>query len=273
MLNLTDLLRIPQVDTGLRFDISPDGRRVAFAWNQTGQWEIYEVDLSTQGAREAKLITTGAGAKFAPQYSPDSKQIGYALDMDGSEFYHIVLKDLEVGTQMDLTPSYAYAQQPNFAFSPDGKLIAILSNERGQFALYLLSPKTGEKNLILDIHRPLWDVFWSPDGNWIAVEAEMQASDRGIFLVQVETGTYKQIELQGTGLNAQHPAWSPDSRSLAFSAQLDEWFDIGLYDMQSREIRWLTHDTGDDTSPAWSRGWQENLLAACRRRGQLHLRL
>jgi dipeptidyl aminopeptidase/acylaminoacyl peptidase len=252
MLNLTDLLRIPQVDTGLRFDISPDGQHVVFAWNQTGQWEIYEIDLSAQGAREAKLITGGAGAKFSPRYSPDSQQIGYALDLDGSESYHIVLKDLEAGTQKDLTPSYAYAQQPNFVFSPDGKTIAILSDERGQFALYLLSPETGERNLILDIHRPLWDVAWSPDGKWIAVEAEMQASDRGILLVEIETGTYRQIESNGTGLNAQHPSWSPDSKLLVFSAQTGEWLDIGLYEMQTGETRWLTQNSGDDTSPSWS---------------------
>ncbi len=154
MLNLADLLRIPQVDTGLRFDISPDGQHVAFAWNQTGQWEIYEIDLSIRGVREAKLITPGAGAKFSPRYSPDSTQIGYALDLDGSESYHIVLQDQKAGTQKDLTPSFAYAQQPNFAFSPDGKTIAVLSDERGQFALYLLSTETGERKLILDLHRP-----------------------------------------------------------------------------------------------------------------------
>ncbi|MGE5378105.1 MAG: prolyl oligopeptidase family serine peptidase [Bacteroidota bacterium] len=252
MLNLADLLRIPQVDTGLRFGISPDGKHVAFAWNQTGEWEIYEIDLSTQGAREANLITGGAGAKFSPQYSPDGQQIAYALDRDGSESYHIVLKNLEAGTQKDLTPSYAYAQHPNFAFSPVGKSIAILSDERGQFALYLLSIETGERNLILDIHRPLWDVVWSPDGKWIAVEAEMQASDRGIFLVEVETGTNKQIKLNAAGLNAQHPAWSPDSKFLAFSAQSGECFDIGLYSIQTGEIKWLTQSSGDDAAPCWS---------------------
>ena len=251
MLNLDDLLRIPQVDTGLRFDISPDGRNVAFAWNQTGRWEIYILSKQSEtGNRRA--ISGMDGAKFSPQFSPDGKYLSYALDLDGSEFYHIILHDLETGSNTDTTPSFAYAQQPNFAFSPDGNTLAILSDERGQFALYLLSIETGEKKMLLDIHRPLWDVCWSPDGKWIAVEAEMQASDRGIFLVEVGTGSYEQIELNGMGLNAQHPAWSPGSDFLAFSAQRDEWFDIGLYDMQGREIRWLTHDTGDDTSPAWS---------------------
>jgi hypothetical protein len=44
MLNLTQLLRIPRVDAG--FDISPDGARLAFAWNKTGEWQIYETCLT-----------------------------------------------------------------------------------------------------------------------------------------------------------------------------------------------------------------------------------
>ncbi|MFN8403647.1 MAG: hypothetical protein U0V48_08815 [Anaerolineales bacterium] len=44
MLNLTDLLRVPQVDS--LFDISPDNTKLAFAWNKTGEWQIYELDLS-----------------------------------------------------------------------------------------------------------------------------------------------------------------------------------------------------------------------------------
>jgi dipeptidyl aminopeptidase/acylaminoacyl peptidase len=252
MLNLADLLRVPQVDTGLRFDISPDGQRVAFAWNQTGKWEIYELDLSEQGNSEVKLITRSAGAKFSPQYSPDGKQLAYALDLDGSESYHIVLHELGTASYIDLTPTSACAHQPNFAFSPDGQTLAVLSDEGGQFALYLLSIETGDKKLLLDLQRPIWDVSWSPHGKWIAVEAEMQASDRGLFVIEVETGKVEQIKANDAALHAQHPAWSPDSRSLAFSAQSGEWFDIGLYDLETRTVYWLTQDVGDDTSPSWS---------------------
>ena len=45
MLDLTQLLRIPRVDVG--FDISPDGKRLAFAWNKTGEWHIYEAKLDS----------------------------------------------------------------------------------------------------------------------------------------------------------------------------------------------------------------------------------
>ena len=114
MLNLSDLLRVPQVDTGLRFDISPDGRRVAFAWNQTGKWEIYELDLSEQGNSEVKLITRGEGAKFSPQYSPNGKQLAYALDLDGSESYHIVLHD--PGTDSTYRPHSDFRLRPAAKF-------------------------------------------------------------------------------------------------------------------------------------------------------------
>jgi dipeptidyl aminopeptidase/acylaminoacyl peptidase len=252
MLNLADLLRIPQVDTGLRFDISPDGQSIAYSWNKTGNWEIYL--LSLLSVRSDPQIVSGIrGAKFSPQFSPDGKQLAYALDLDGSESYHIILHDRETGSHTDLTPSSACAQQPNFAFSPDGRTLAILSDENGQFALYLLSVETGQRTLLLDLHRPFWDLRWSPDGKWIAVEAEMKASDRGIFLVEAGTGRYKQVKENETGLNAQHAAWSPDSKFLAFSAQLGEWLDIGLYEVESDEIRWLTESIGDDTSPCWSR--------------------
>jgi dipeptidyl aminopeptidase/acylaminoacyl peptidase len=252
MLDLASLLRVPQVDTGLPFDISPDGQRVAFAWNQTGNWEIYELDLSQQESHEPRLITRGEGAKFSPQYSPDGSRLAYALDLDGSESYHIVLHDLGKDTHTDLTSTSAYAQQPNFSISPDGNRLAILSDERGQFALYLLTIESGERDLLLDLQRPIWDVRWSPDGKWIAVEVEMQASDRGIFLVEVGTGKYEQIKINGTALNAEQPAWSPDSRVLAFAAQPGEWYDIGLYEIDSGRARWLTQSTGDDTSPCWS---------------------
>ena len=169
------------------------GLRVAFAWNKTGNWEIYELESVTSKPRkhgESKLKHFGQRGwpKFSPQYSPDGKYLAYALDLDGSKSYHIILHDLNTNSHIDLTPNSAYAQQPNFAFSPDGKTLAILSDEQGQFALYLLSIETGEKRLLLDLHRPMWDVKWSPDGKWIAVEVEMEASDRGIFVVEVESG-------------------------------------------------------------------------------------
>jgi len=250
MLELERLLRIPTVDTSLRFDIAPDGSQIAYAWNGPGTWEIYE--QPTKGDGPPRRISQGTGAKFSPRYSPDGKSIAFALDPDGSESYHICLYDRHLKSTEDLTPNIGYAHQPNFSWSPKGKTLAVLSNEARHFALYLFSIETREKRLLLDLNRPIWDVTWSPDGKWIAVEAEWTASDRSIFILDPVKGNSLQLTHQGGFLNSAQPAWSPDSKMLAFSGQNGDWLKIGLYEIESRTVSWITSDPGDKIHPAWS---------------------
>ena len=287
MLDLTQLLRVPHIDNDLRFDLSPNGEKAAFSWNESGNWEIYEMSLprrNSAGLRAKRsnpqhdveiassqrtllaMTKNIKGSKFAPQYSPDGKYIAYALDLDGSESYHIVIHDLKTNIATDLTPDIAYAHQPNIAWSPDGKTLAVLSDAKGQFALYLLPLDGNGARLLWNVFHPCWDVAWSPDGQWIALESESTASDRSIHLVPVNRprkgvrARTIQLKIDHQILNAQHPAWSPDSKFLAFSGELDEWHDIGLFNVESQEITWVNQSVGDDTQPAWSQdgsriGW------------------
>ncbi len=266
--DLAQLLRIPHVDNSLPFDISPDGRQAAFSWNKSGKWELYEISVRED---EPQIRLYGAiaqiqGSKFAPKYSPDSSMIAFALDIDGSESYHIVVHDIKNNATTDLTPRIIHAHQPNIAWSPDGKMLAVLSDAKGQFALYLLPVDGSGPRLLRNIFHPCWDAVWSPDGQWIAVESESTASDRSIHVVPVNRrrkgvkANTVQLKIGGKVLNAQHPAWSPDSKSLAFSAELDEWYDIGLFNVETQEIGWINQSGGDDTQPAWSQsgeliGW------------------
>lgn len=269
MPTLSQLLRIPYVDTGLRFSISPDEKEVVFAWNKSGKWELHAVSLPAKqspsndkvaSSSERPLTMTIDGSKFSPKHSPDGKYLAYAVDYDGSESYHIILHNRQNDSIFNLTPHSSYAHQPNFDFSSDGKQVAILSDESGNFALYLLDIKTLEKKLLLDVHRPIWNVTWSPNGKYIAAEAEAKASDRAIYIIEVESSEWKVISENNESLNAQHPVWSSDSKHLIFSCENGEWHNIGLYDVETEKITWVTDSVGDDTQPVSSRsgefiGW------------------
>jgi dipeptidyl aminopeptidase/acylaminoacyl peptidase len=263
MLTLPQLLRIPNVDNGLPFTVSPDESQIVFSWNKSGSWELWE----SRGIESRELEISLVGAKFSPRFSPDGTKIAFALDPDGSESYHICVHDLKTGVTTDLTPDILYANQPNMSWSPDGETLAMLSEAKGMFSLYTLPLEGSGLRLTRNVFHPCWDAAWSPDGNWIAVESEWEASDRSIFVVPVGRGHKKgvrprtvQLMLDGKVLNAQQPAWSPDSKSLAFSCENGEWFNIGVFDVETQEIAWLTDSTGDDTQPTWSRsgetiGW------------------
>jgi dipeptidyl aminopeptidase/acylaminoacyl peptidase len=250
MLDLETLLRVPTLDTGLRFDLAPSGEKVLFSWNRSGSWEVYELDL--HGSPVVRVLTDGQGGKFAPQYSPDSKMLAYAVDLDGSESFHFTLLDLRTNTVKDLTPYIDYAHQPYFAWSPEGKTLAVLSDQNGHFSLYLLPISGSPPELLMDIHHPCWDVRWSPNGQWLAVEAETTACDRGIFLIKVNDAEPFQLTWKDVPLNAQQPAWSPDSEFIAFSVESDEWHDIALYELRTKKVTWITRSIGDDTQPSWS---------------------
>jgi dipeptidyl aminopeptidase/acylaminoacyl peptidase len=255
MLDLAQLLRVPQVHP--QFDISPGDSSIAFAWNKTGEWQIYEVSLSpfgrlrsapqgeVRGEGEITQLTFGIGGKFNPRYSPDGTCLAYVLDVDGSESYHLIVFDRASNTHRDLTPDSSYALQPNFCWSPDGNQLAFLSNQNGHFSTYIISATGCGTKLILDTSYPSWQVEWSPTGKHLAVCCEMHGQDYGTFIVDVETKQVTELNL-----NAQDLAWSPDGTKLAFHSDLHGWFDIGIYDLSSKEITWKTDSEGDSQSPA-----------------------
>jgi len=240
MLDLTQLLRIPRVDAG--FDISPDGTHLAFAWNKTGEWHIYEGELN--GSFDPKPVTIMQGGKLNPRYSPDGNRLAYALDFDGGESYHLFVYNRVTGENTDLTPYISYALQPNFCWSPDGSQLAFLSDQHGHFSTYIIPATGGDAQLVLDTGHPAWQVEWSPDGKHLAVCCEMHGQDYGVFIVNVETKGV--VEL---GLNAHDPKWSADGKKLIFHSDLLGWFDIGIYDPGTKEISWRTNNKGDSQSP------------------------
>ena len=259
MLDLAQLLRVPQVHP--QFDISPDSLKLAFAWNKTGEWQIYELVLgnhktSPQRSQRAQSffsensganpLTFGTGGKFNPRYSPDGKRLAYVLDIDGSESYHLIIYDPETNKHKDLTPDINHALQPNFCWSPNGKQLAFLSNERGHFSAYTMSATGCGTKLILDTGHPAWQVEWSPDGTHLAVCCETSGQDYGISIVDLESR-----EVTELGINAYDPSWSADGTKLIFHSDLSGWFDIALYDLTSKETNWLTKSEGDSQSPVF----------------------
>jgi len=96
---------------------SPDGRRVAYLSDATGEYEIW-VRAADGSGEPKKLTSDGAPWKFDAVWSPDGKKLAYAdrrhrlrvLDVDSG-----AITDLDTGHRGDLT---------GYVWSPDSKWIA-----------------------------------------------------------------------------------------------------------------------------------------------------
>jgi dipeptidyl aminopeptidase/acylaminoacyl peptidase len=264
-LSLERLLTVPHVLPDEWFDLSPSGAEVAFAYNPGGQWEVFVTRVD--GSSPPRQITTGPGGKFCPRWSPDGERLAYALDLDGSEDFDIWVCDLATGAHTNLTPDTPDAILSEYAWSPDGSRMAFISNRSGSFDTYVM-PVPGldpavensalsvtsqrEVGVVLSLPFPDRDVHWSPDERHLAIASETSGQDWGTFIVSVEGGESRPIAQEGVPIHARYPCWSPDGKRVAFAGHLGQYLNIGIYELDSGQIAWVTEGVGDKRNPAWS---------------------
>jgi dipeptidyl aminopeptidase/acylaminoacyl peptidase len=266
LIDLAELLRVPYVDAYSGYDISPDGKSLTFAWNRSGQWEIYQ--LSLDRPEVFRQISSGEGAKFGPCYSPDGEHLAYVVDLDGSEQFDIWIYSLKSGAAVNLTPETPFTLQPRLSWSPDGKRLACISDQSGRFRTYLLDVSGSSPDGALSAQLPIFDasgphldVQWSPDGRWLAVTAEGKGQDYTTHLIPLteqasrpaqDAARPSVIAFEGQMIDAREVCWSPDSQRLAFSSNATGNHNIGIYSLADGLISWLTSGGGEKSEPDWS---------------------
>jgi dipeptidyl aminopeptidase/acylaminoacyl peptidase len=248
--DLETLLKIGCVDPDYGFSLTPDGVKVSYSSNSTGNWEIYSLPLD--GSTPPEQVTSGPGAKFAPRWSPDGRFLAYVLDDAGGEQFDIYVHDHGTGRHTNLTPATAESILPNYCWSPDSAHIAFISDRSGRFDTYVMSAAGGPARPAFDIPHPDWEVHWSPDGRWLAIVVEAHGQDYATYVVPVSGEDAASITDQGDAICAKDARWAPDSSCIAFSSDVEGFFNVGLFDLPTQSTRWLTGGEGDKEQPAWS---------------------
>lgn len=115
--------------------ISPDGKKVAFISNRSGENELWLADTATGQLRQ---LTHGSGAQAGLNWSADSQQIVFTTSATASKLTGIALADAATGAFRVLTES----GDGDPAISPDGARVVFTSVRDGDAELYLLDLAT-----------------------------------------------------------------------------------------------------------------------------------
>ncbi len=118
-------------------DVSPDGRRVAFATNHRGTSYLQLADLDVHGGKTTNLRTLVRSdpydQAYAPRWSPDNRHLAYSSWTRGG-YRDVRIVDTWTGAFEDVTRDRAIDGGP--VFSPDGKKLYFHSDRTGVMNIY-----------------------------------------------------------------------------------------------------------------------------------------
>ncbi len=140
---------------------SPDGRKIAFISDLSGEDQIYLVDQDGKGKPEA--LTSGLAVQLnAPAWSPDGKRIAFT-DKDGVIYVVTVADRKLVQAAKD-----EFGRGGDLAWSADGQFLAFsLGNANGTRSLHAWGGADAK------LHRLTGDLFsvtepvWDPEGRYL----------------------------------------------------------------------------------------------------------
>jgi Tol biopolymer transport system component len=185
--------------------------------------EMYENDdLARIVPEGTKIIKKHGQEKVFNQIkiSPDDRYAAYCMHELGIQ--KIYLQDLETGKSHKIyRGGYRIEDKPDYSFPlltwhPSGKILAILTEKKGEIYLYFYSveDKHFEKRLMADFVKIL-DFSYSDDGSLLVLSA-IRKGQSDIFVYNIIAGSYEQIT--NDLYDDFNPRFMFHSRSIMFSS-------------------------------------------------------
>ncbi|MEN0046144.1 MAG: S9 family peptidase [Bacteroidota bacterium] len=229
--------------------IAPNGdevvyRRMGFdIMNDRPTGNLWIVD---ENGKNHRKLTSKMGNESQARWSPEGDRIAFVSShAEGTEVYMYWRESGQVAqiTQLENSPS-------NLAWSPDGKWLAFTMKVSDSAPVLVTPPR-----------KPKGAKWASPPR--ITDRLKHEADGQGylapgythIFLIPSDGGTPQQLSFGKFNYNSQL-SWTPDSKSILFSANLaEDWeysfrnSEIYKVNIQSGEMTELTNRNGPDTNP------------------------
>jgi TolB protein len=200
------------------------------------------------------------GPGSGPSWSPDGSKLAFAKTVDGNT--DIYYTDAAAGGHVTRLTTHP-AEDHGPAWSPDGSMIAFNSDRSGSDQIWRTNVEAGSwgynlTQLTEDTPHNRVNNFisWSPNGLWIAFEADRDRDDPEIYLANAVDGT-DQRRLTFTRALDEVPSWSPDGRRILFSSDMHDdpqsgTYDIYIMDADGSNRKRLTVTPGAASYPSMS---------------------
>ena len=193
-------------------------------------------------------VSNNSSTNILPAWSPSGGQIAYTSFMRNNP-------DLYVAGAGGGRPKKLSGQpgmNTGASWSPDGSKIAVTLSKDGNPEIYIISASDGSIIKRLTENKAIdTSPAWSPDGGSIAFVSDRNGGPQ-IFVVSVGGGNAAQVSTNGSYNTT--PTWSPKKgkRIIAYTTRDGGTYDIVTLDLDSKEMKRITQNEGQNEEPAFS---------------------
>jgi Tol biopolymer transport system component/DNA-binding winged helix-turn-helix (wHTH) protein len=243
-------------DTWSGFDLSPDGREIAFIrGSDTG--EIALMIAQTDGSGERKVAVTSGAAWFGLwgqtiAWSPDGERIACTggISSEGKESWNIKILRASDGAELSLIPPAPNSPWiSDIAWMPDGDNLLTINGEQsslGQIYRYTIS--TGEWHRVTNDLSNYMNLSITADGKTIVTRQDDNPGNLWLLPADGNTGEARQITFgrnlftDMTGLS-----WTPDGKIVYATNASGRW-EIWIVDATGGNEKQLTQNCFENDS-------------------------
>ena len=199
--NRRQVSNLPGVNGAPAF--SPDGRQlVVTLGGADGNLDIHVLDLAT---RQTRRLTRHRAIDTEGSWSPDGRYIYFNSDRAGGpQVYRVPVTG---GTPERVTFEGSYNARPRL--SPDGKKLAVVHNDRGNFRIAVIDLERDNQMVIVSAGSQDESPSFAPNSDTL-IYATRQARD-GVLETVTADGLIRQ-RLESRGGDVREPVWSPFPR-------------------------------------------------------------
>jgi Tol biopolymer transport system component len=179
---------------------SPDGKRIAFQSERSGNWELWVINVDGTGLTQ---LTHHPEEDAHPDWSPDGTRIAFTSRRGGDRDIWVMNAD---GTNpVNLTNSKGRDRYP--MWSPDGKQIAFNTRRDGDQEIYVMNADgSNQRNVTNSPNSTEGLADWSPDGKRLVLYSG-RTGNKEIFILDLATGKWENISRDPA--SDEFCTWSP----------------------------------------------------------------
>jgi Tol biopolymer transport system component len=216
---------------------SPDGRKIAFASDRTGDGNIWVSDKNGSNPIQLTDFERGVGP---PRWSPDGRQIVFASRAEGN--YSLWVVDLEGGVPRQLT--HEPSQEYRGTWSRDGRWIYFASDRSGRSEIWKVAAEGGPATQVTREGGTAPEESW--DGRHVYYSKGPSLRPSAIWRVPVGGG--EEAEVIAEPVYSQN--WGLTRDGITFAIQREtvrrrrEEFMIRFFDFESGQVTDIRRDVG-----------------------------